>query len=202
MNTAVHTETTKPKEAYKTPRAVKIADSTLDMIIIAIILFMLAFSAFAYWDANQVTNAAMPDQYEAYKPGEDTLSFEELRAINPDVFGWITVYGTNIDYPLVQGPDNSFYLNHTAKREFALSGAIFLDVANDRNFTDFNSIIHGHHMEQGAMFGNLDLFTDREFFDSRMYGNLFFNDKDHGLEFYAFMETSGYNWRIFNPAIT
>jgi len=56
-------------------------------------------------------------------------------------------------------------------------------------------------MDQGAMFGNIDLFTDYEFFDSRRYGNLFFNDKDHGLEFFAFIETSGYDWQIFNPAV-
>jgi len=56
-------------------------------------------------------------------------------------------------------------------------------------------------MEQGAKFGNIDLFTDLEFFESRRYGNLFFNDRDHGLEFFAFLETSGYNWQVFNPAV-
>jgi len=190
------------KGPYKTPRVVKFFDNGLDIVIIALVLFLVAFSGYAHWDTTRMTSGALPDQYEIYNPADNPMSFEELRAINPDVFGWITVFGTNIDFPLVQGRDNSFYLNHNAKGEFSLAGAIFLDVANDRNFTDFNNIIHGHHMEGGAKFGNLDLFVSREFFDSRLHGNLFFNDKDHGLEFFAFMETSGYNWRIFNPAIS
>lgn len=164
-------------------------------------MFLLAFSLYATWDTDQMHNNAMSDQYTIYNPAEDPLSFAELRALNPDVFGWITVYGTMIDFPLLQGTNNSHYLNHNALGEHSLAGAIFLDADNDPNFTDFNSIIHGHHMDQGAMFGNIDLFADREFFDSRKYGNLMFNDKDHGLEFFAFVETSGYNWQVFNPAV-
>ena len=189
------------EKPYQTPRPIKFMDGILDTIIVAAIMFMLLFSAFAMWDTENMHSNAMSDQYAIYNPAENPLSFAELRAINPDVFGWITVFGTLIDYPLVQGENNSFYLNHNVHREFSLAGAIFLDAENDRNFTDFNSIIHGHHMDQGAMFGNIDLFTDYEFFDSRRYGNLMFNDSDHGLEFFAFIETSGYNWQIFNPAI-
>ena len=196
--TAVDKARAKP---YVTPKPVKFFDSILDTIVVAIIMFMLVFSAYAMWDTDQMHGGAMSDQYAAYNPAEDPLAFEDFRAINSDVFGWITVYGTLIDFPLLQGENNSRYLNHNAKGEFSLAGAIFLDQANDRNFTDFNSIIHGHHMDQGAMFGNIDLFTDYEFFDSRRYGNLFFNDKDHGLEFFAFIETSGYDWQIFNPAV-
>ena len=189
------------KKPYETPKAVKFFDGVLDTVIVAIILFMIAFSAFGMWDTNNMHDTAMSDQYAIYNPAENPLSFEELRAINPDVFGWVTVYGTLIDYPLVQTTNNSHYLNHNAKGEWSLAGAIFLDRLNNRNFTDFNSIIHGHHMDQGAMFGNIDLFTDPEFFESRRYGNLFFNDRDHGLEFFAFLEASGYNWQVFNPAI-
>ena len=189
------------KAEYRTPRSIKFFDGSLDTVIVALIMAVLAFSAYAMWDTDQMHAAAMSDQYAIYNPAENPLSFAELRAINPDIFGWITVYGTLIDYPLLQGENNSRYLNHNAKGEFSLAGAIFLDVENDRNFTDFNSIIHGHHMEQGAKFGNIDLFTDRAFFDSRKYGNLFFNDHDHGLEFFAFIETHGYNWQVFNPAV-
>ncbi|MCL2438543.1 MAG: class B sortase [Coriobacteriia bacterium] len=199
---AAAAEAAKSKKPYETPRAVKIFDGVLDTIIVAIVMFMLAYSAFAMWDTDNMHNTAMSDQYSIYNPAENPLTFEELRAINPDVFGWITVFGTLIDYPLVQGTNNSHYLNHNAKGEWSLAGAIFLDVENDRNFTDFNHIIHGHHMDQGAMFGNIDLFVDPDFFESRKYGNLFFNDRDHGLEFFAFIETSGYNWQVFNPAVT
>jgi len=200
-NASAAANTAGAKKPYQTPRSIKFIDSVLDTIIVAIIVFILAFFGFVSWDTNQMHAAAMSDQYERYNPAIDPLSFEELRAINPDVFGWLTVYGTLIDFPLLQGETNSHYLNHGPTGEFSLAGSIFLDVANDRNFTDFNHIIHGHHMEQGAKFGNIDLFTELEFFESRRYGNLFFNGKDHGLEFFAFLETSGYNWQVFNPAI-
>ena len=189
------------KKSYETPKVIKFLDGTMDTVIVAIIMFMLAFSAFAMWDTDNMHESAMSHNYEIWNPAEDPLSFEELRALNPDVFGWLTVYGTMIDYPLVQGETNSFYVNHNVFREFSLAGAIFLDVSNNPNFTDFNSIIHGHFMDQRAKFGDISLFQEREFFDSRRYGNLFFNDRDHGLEFFALIETSGYNWEIYAPGI-
>ena len=189
------------KKPYETPKAIKFLDGTMDTVIVAIIMFMLAFSAFAMWDTDNMHESAMSHNYAVWNPAEDPLSFEELRALNPDVFGWLTVFGTMIDYPLVQGETNSFYVNHNVFREFSLAGAIFLDVGNNPNFTDFNSIIHGHFMDQRAKFGDISLFQEREFFDSRRYGNLFFNDRDHGLEFFALIETSGYNWEIYAPGL-
>ena len=189
------------KKPYETPRIIKFFDGTMDTIVVAIIMFMLLFSAYAMWDTDNMHESAMSHNYAVYNPAEDPLSFEELRALNPDVFGWITVFGTMIDYPLVQGENNSFYVNHNVFREFSLAGAIALDAENDPNFTDFNSIIHGHFMDQRAKFGDISLFQEREFFDSRRYGNLFFNDRDHGLEFFAMIETSGYNWQVYRPGV-
>ncbi|MCG4817374.1 class B sortase, partial [Collinsella aerofaciens] len=77
---------------------------------------------------------------------EGGLSFEQLKELNPEVFGWLTVYGTNIDYPVTQGKDNWKYVNTNALGEYSLSGAIFLDYTNRKDFQDFNSILYGHHM--------------------------------------------------------
>ena len=60
--------------------------------------------------------------------------FHKLQQVNPEVIGWINVYGTNIDYPLVQAKDNEKYLNKDSKGEFAATGAIFLEARNESKF--------------------------------------------------------------------
>lgn len=183
--------------------AVKIASNVVDFMILTIILLMIAVSVYAMWDSDQVYQAADASQFAVYKPSaeEDSVSFAELQAINPEVFGWLTVYGTNIDYPIAQGPDNAKYVNTSVFGTYSLSGAIFLDYLNNMDFQDFNSILYGHHMEKQAMFGDLGSFSDKNFFDSRIYGNLYFSGKDYGLEFFAFIKTDAYDGGVFTPCI-
>ena len=143
------------------------------------------------------------EQFARYNPAICRQGFEELRTINPDVIGWISVFGTGIDYPLVQGTDNIFYMNHSVWREFSLAGAIVLCSENDRQFRDNTNAIHGHYMQLGDMFGDISLFQDFEVFDSHRYGNLFFyrdggGYANHGLEFFAFIEASGWDGDIFD----
>ena len=77
--------------------------------------------------------------------------------------GWIVVDDTNIDYPVMQGYDNSQYLNLDPYGEYSLSGSIFLDSRNSSDFTDPYSIIYGHHMEYGKMFGAIDDYLDDQY---------------------------------------
>ena len=94
-------------------------------------------SGYMLWDSHQVYQTADAKNYEAYIPTEkSTKSFEELQKINPDVCAWLTVDGTKIDYPVVQGETNLEYINQDIYGEFALSGSIFLDSRNDRKFID------------------------------------------------------------------
>jgi hypothetical protein len=82
-----------------------------------------------------------------------------LAQINPDVYGWISIAGTDINYPIVQGKDNDEYLHRTYKRENLFVGSIFMDYQNSADFSDCNSIIYGHNMKDGSMFGKLSRFT-------------------------------------------
>lgn len=181
---------------------VKIINSLVNLAVLVTILLLVAVACYALWDSNQVYTAADAKQYEIYKPSEeDTVSFDELRAVNSEVFSWLTVYGTNIDYPVAQSPDIMKYVNTDVYGNYSLSGAIFLDSGNSQDYSDFNSIFYGHHMEKQAMFGELDKFSDKSFFDSHLYGNLFFGGKDHGLEFFAFYHTDAYDSDTFTPNI-
>lgn len=182
-------------------RLIKIADHTVNLMVLILCFLLLAYGCYAMWDSQQLYEAAGSTQYEQYKPTKkDTLSFEELKKINPEVFGWLTVYGTNMDYPLVQGTDNSKYVNTDAKGSYALSGSLFLDYRNSSDFTDFNSIIYGHHMDKQVMFGEIADFKDESYFDSHRYGKLYFGGQELGLEFFAFLEVDAYG-AVYSPGI-
>jgi sortase B len=173
------------------------------MAILIAILLLLASGCYAIWDTAQVYSEADASQYEAYKPteGDEGMSFAELVKLNPEVFAWLTVYGTHIDYPVAQGPNNTKYINTNAEGEYALSGAIFLDSGCSRDFSDFNNIIYGHHMEKEAMFGEIGSFSDAGFFEARRYGALYYGGGYHGIEFFAFLKTDGYDREVYRTGV-
>ena len=133
-------------------------DNLLNHFLLLVTALVFLFGFYALWDSNQVYSLASSSEYEAYRPvsssQKDELAsfsgFEKLQKLNSEVIGWINVYGTNIDYPLVQAKDNEKYLTRDSKGEFASTGAIFLDARNNPNFEDFNTIIYGHHVENGV----------------------------------------------------
>lgn len=91
------------------------------------------------------------------------INFESLEAINPDIAGWITIPETNIDYPIVYSYDNKEYLEWTFQKEYNPSGSIFIDMRNSKDFSDFNTVIYGHNMKDGSMFGQLKKYQDETF---------------------------------------
>jgi len=168
----------------------------------AVLILLLAFGCYALWDSSQVYQSADPARYEAYKPAEeDSLSFEELKSINSEVVAWLTVYGTGIDYPLVKAEDNDKYLDTDATGEHSTSGSLFLDYRNAADFSDYNTIVYGHHMSGDAMFGDVGKFADSGYFDEHRYGSLYSGGKEYGLEFFVFLETDAYD-AVYSPAVT
>ncbi len=92
--------------------------------------------------------------------------YQELYAQNPDLVGWLRLEGTDIDYPVVQVPeDNSYYLRRGFDRLYASGGTLFLDgrcrIGQDATA---NWLIYGHNMEDGSMFGTLTRYADEEFY--------------------------------------
>jgi len=174
------------------------------MAVLAAILLLLAVGCYAIWDSKQVYNRADSARYELYHPaGEDGgKSFADLRAINPDVFGWLTVYGTRINYPVVQGTDNLTYVNTNAEGQYSLSGAVFLDYRCSKDFSDFSSIFYGHYMEKSAMFGDIGKFAGKSYFEARPYGMLYYQEREYGLEFFAFVQADAYDGSVFRTCIT
>lgn len=174
----------------------------LDRFIIMLVTMIVLVGIYALWDSYQIYQSASAEQYEIYRPSENnSVSFEGIQKVNPDVFAWITEYGTGIDYPIVHGEDNFQYLNQNAQKKYSLSGAIFMDYRNQPDFQDSLSILYGHHMAHHAMFGDIDLFKEEAFLNEHRYGSLFYHGNLYGLENFAYIETDAYDEDVYQTDI-
>lgn len=90
------------------------------------------------------------------------MDLDGLRRKNPDVLGWISIPETPLSYPLLQGEDNDFYLEHTWQKSSGIVGAVFMDCRSSAELTDFNTIIYGHRMRDGSMFASLKYYQDQD----------------------------------------
>ena len=101
---------------------------------------------------------------------EKNIDWNELHGQNPDIYAWIYVPGTNIDYPILQHPDEkSYYLNHNIDGSEGYPGCIYTQNVNTKDWTDPNTVIYGHNMNNGSMFHDLHRFEDAVFFDETQY---------------------------------
>lgn len=183
-------------------KIIKFADYVVNLLIILFLLPILLCGIYTIWDSEHIYQQAESSLYETYKPTtKEQLSFKELQKINSEVFGWLTIKNTHIDYPLVQASDNLKYVNTNAKGEFSLSGSLFLDCRNANDFSDVNNIIYGHHMEKQLMFEELDKFAKEKYFKSHRYGKVYFDGLWHKIEFFAFLHTDAYDPMIYNTEL-
>ena len=141
------------------------------------LLFTLSALAFAGCGASggEAEPATVPEEKEeAAQPqtgilnetaADGHIDFEALQAENPDIFAWLYVPGTEIDYPLLQSPvSDDYYKTHSAEGAEGEAGALYTEMPNMMNMCDFNTIIHGKD-EEGGLFEDLHLFENPDFFD-------------------------------------
>lgn len=172
------------------------------VIVTSIVAFlMLTYSAYALYDSFYTGQNALSSydlqQYRPVQKESGEISFEELFAVTPDAVGWIYIDGTNIDYPVVQGRDNLEYANKDIYGKSSLTGAIYLASENDPGFVDAYNVIYGHHMDNGAMFGDIDKFRDQAFFDSHRVGVVQTPTGNWDLHVYACVQTDAYESLIY-----
>ena len=114
----------------------------------------------------------------------------DLQEKYPDAIGWLTIPHTGIDYPFVQTTDNSYYLHKDIDGKSAVAGTLFMDYQSHSDFSDFNTIIYGHHMKNETMFGPLLRFNNQDFFDTNRTGTIFLADKTFRIDFFAYLIVS------------
>lgn len=160
----------------------------INIILVAIIIVCLSIIGYKYYNYNKddklnseiqdlqpVINEAsdLDNNFSGENDGQDqskngdyvnSANEEELKSINSDYKMWIQVENTNINYPVVQGSDNDYYLKHNFRKESNISGTVFVESANDID-NDKNIILYGHNMRNGTMFNNITNYKEESFFN-------------------------------------
>lgn len=116
---------------------------------------------------------------------EKGLDWDALREMNGDVIGWIELEGTKINYPIVQGSDNSRYLNVLFDGQAGNCGTLFADYRHAEPFRETNTIVYGHNMKDGTMFGSLRKFKEEKYLKEHEAFKLSTPEEDYELRVVA-----------------
>lgn len=165
---------------YKQKSTKKIISKLITIICLGVFVFAAhgLFDIFMdYYQNRKMMNNVQETFYKAVSAEEGSQQeksgdsktirpgFEELLKHNPDVVGWITIDGTQIDYPILQSSNNQTYLTKNYNDKESRAGSIFLDYRNDVETNELNTVVYGHRMKDGSMFQHLTKFLDKDFFE-------------------------------------
>lgn len=153
---------------------------TVGIVLLCVALGLAGFIGYGYLSARaKYDNASQLAQtdtnlFDQILTGDASLfdiniDWDALRAINPDICGWIYVQGTDINYPIMHTSDNDYYLHHNFDNTSSSSGAIFLDCDDNANMENMHNILYGHNMLDGSMFAQILNFKDQDYLNQ---GNL------------------------------
>ena len=174
---------------------------TIALIIAIAVFFYAAYNLYHIYteykkgtdEYNSIEEMAVterdPDTTEIAGPDAEpkpplNVDFDKLRSVNEDVIGWIYVDALpDISYPIVQGTDNQTYLHQTYEKNYNFAGTIFIDYENKPDFSDCNTLVYGHNMKNGTMFGQLKKFSeDQSLYDNDKYFWILTPDKNYRYE--------------------
>lgn len=137
------------------------------------------------------TETQIPNTIEGIEIPRKNLDWNALQEENPDIYGWIYIPGTKVDYPLLQHPtDDAYYLGHNLDGSEGYPGCIYTESRNRKDFTDPNTILYGHNMKDGSMFGSLHNFEEAAFFEEHRYAFLYTEEQTFVYELFAAYEFS------------
>ena len=131
-----------------------------------------------------------PDDETEKETEVSDFDYDSLLAINSDCIGWIRIDGTDIDYPVVQAADNTFYLHHNFNQESAICGAIFMDYRNDIDLAREHLILYGHQMKDGSMFKQLNGYKDKDFYKEHPEITLYLRNQKYSYDVVAVYVTN------------
>ncbi len=173
------------------------------LVLCAVLLAVMAFSGWKVFTIlveyrqGEQTYQQM-EELSLLPPAEEenrtpSRNFEALWEVNPDVVAWISIPGTTIDYPVVQGLDDKYYLRRMITGEWNIAGSIFLDAQCSPDFSDPCSIIYGHNMRNSTMFSDLAKYKQQEFYDTYPIGQLETPEGIFEIKFFSgFVADSGH----------
>ena len=189
-------------------------------LIMGIFIFGIIFSTYQLEMTNReyVKERQVHQELMEYKPfiheieaDGDKSDIEEkvvnqsiidLQKKNADVIGWLTIPGTQIDYPFLWSNDYSKYLRTDINGQGSTAGSIFMDYRCDRNLQGAHSILFGHNMNNDSMFGSLPYFRDRAFFLEHQEGYIYLSNENLKLQAIACMVVKSNDAEVYGVAET
>ncbi|MBQ9823815.1 MAG: class B sortase [Solobacterium sp.] len=179
-------------------RLLKMILRVFDLITRLVCLLVLALGLYSAADTVYLYREAYDNSTLRFRNGySHDGGFSEIQ-VPENAAGWLYLEGAGVDAPVMQGKDNLEYLNKNPAGEFSLSGSLFLDSRCAGDFTDSYSLIYGHHMEHHLMFGALDQYLEKDFFDSHPEGILYTGNDSYRLEIIAVAVCSAYEADVFS----
>lgn len=160
-------------------------------LIIVILLILIGFGIYKLYETNIQKVSDNTEQVPITEPTENetetqrVMQVKELQKENPDVVGWLEIEGTNINYPVLQGIDNEYYMTHTYKKEYSADGSIFLDKEYDWSLPSSNLLIYGHNNENGKKFCDLLKYQEESFYKEHPTIKFATNEEDCEFEIIA-----------------
>ena len=162
-------------------------------IILIIIMIISLINIFIWFYENNKTKEITTKAKKYINVGNNTIS-PKIINLNEDIIGWLIVDNTSINYPIVQGKNNEFYLNHDLDKNYNSAGWIFMDSEN--SLDDQNIIIYGHHRRDGSMFGSIDNLLNK---NEGGKIKLLINNKEINYNIFSIYKTEKeYNYREKN----
>ena len=170
-------------ERYEKRNSKKSAKSIVVLLITIICLGIMIYSGyniFVWWQENQKNKELMGKIEQEVNIYENknvndiekyNIDFKELKNTNSDIVGWLKVWGTEIEFPVLKTDNNEFYLTHSLDKSYNTSGWIFADCNNKLDGTDKNIVIYGHNRRDDSMFGTLKNILNKEWYENK--NNLF-----------------------------
>ena len=145
------------------------------MQLIFLILLIYSSLRIIVWAKNNKENKEIISNIEKSVEIDSTndeehkykVNFEKLKQENPDTVAWLKVENTNIEIPVVQAKDNSYYLTHNFNKKYNVAGWVFADYKNKFDETDKNIVVYGHNMRDDSMFGSLKNVINEEWYDNK-----------------------------------
>lgn len=150
------------------------------LIILAVVLLLFGgiYTGYYFYSSYEARHETSPQTTQTTQPQpvsetliDNPIDFKALWETNADVYAWLQVPGTKVDYPIVQhGYDDSFYLKHSAvDQSWKSSGAIYTELCNFKDFSDKVTVIYGHNGYSDTMFTTLHYFEKADFFNEHEY---------------------------------
>jgi len=140
-----------------------------------------------YAKTDEIEDTEVEDSENVMK---NPIDFAELKKINEEIIGWLEVKAIEISYPVAQSDDNDYYLHNTFEKKPVFAGFIFIDYNNKSDFSDQNTIVYGHNMKNGSMFGKLKQFRDPEVYNSNPFIWIYTPDKIYKYKIFSCQEVS------------